>query len=220
MHQSRLSFRRALFSSLFSGPFPSLLLSPMAPLLRWALALLGVAAVHLQAQAQANVAVPPPAPPPIPSVDLNRYAGTWHQVALYPNRFQSQCVRDTSAHYALGEGGQVVVTNRCRKANGEWEEVVGAARPRDAMLSGTTLSPASLEVAFAPAWLRWLPQVWGRYQVVHLETDYSLSIVSEPTREFLWVLSRTPQLSAGQWADVKRRLVGLGFDLGRLQGPD
>ncbi len=156
----------------------------------------------------------------LPSLELAPYMGTWYQVAYYPNRFQAQCVSDTSAKYTAQSDGTVIVNNRCKTAKGVFEEVTGQARPVG-QVKGGTLSPAKLQVRFAPAWLGWLPFVWGDYWVIDLVGDspsgYRYAIVSEPKREYLWVLSRTPKLSADDDVSMRATLTTLGFDLGKLQ---
>jgi apolipoprotein D and lipocalin family protein len=74
-----------------------------------------------------------------------------------------------------------------------------------------------LEVRFAPAWLSWLPMVWGNYWVIDLDPAYTLAVVSEPKREFLWVLARQPQVDAATWDALMGRLRAQGFDLARLR---
>ena len=69
---------------------------------------------------------------------------------------------------------------------------------------------------FAPAWLAWLPLVWGDYWVVDLDERYALAAVSEPKREYLWVLSRTPTVSPDAYDALLGRLKAQGFDLNRL----
>jgi apolipoprotein D and lipocalin family protein len=76
---------------------------------------------------------------------------------------------------------------------------------------------AVLQVRFAPAWLAWLPQVWGDYWVIDLDAEYQLVAVSEPRRECLWVLSRTPQVAPAALDALVQRLVAMGFDAARLQ---
>lgn len=167
------------------------------------------------AAAQSPVA-PPPAPAPaalrtIEALDVPRYMGTWYEIAKYPNWFQKKCLADTRAAYQLQAGGTVKVTNRCRQENGEFNEAVGEARQ-----TGAATSPR-LQVRFAPAWLSLLPFVWGDYWVVDLDAQYQLVAVSEPKREYLWVLSRTPAVSAGAYEALLGRLKAQGFDLNRLE---
>jgi apolipoprotein D and lipocalin family protein len=153
---------------------------------------------------------------PIPSLDVARYMGTWHQVAHYPNRFQRQCVRDTSATYRALEGGGIEVVNRCTSADGRVDSVTGLARPRGATVEGGHLRPASLEVSFLPAWLRWLPIGWGSYDVIWMSPDERVAIVSEPSMQYLWVLSRDRALDEARWSAVQAFLRDAGFDLARL----
>ena len=147
---------------------------------------------------------------PIVSLDLPRYMGRWYELARYPNRFQQQCQGVATADYALLPTGNVKVLNRCPKGGGEVDEALGEARRL-----GPEGSP-TLQVRFAPAWLSFLPQVWGHYWVVELDAAYQLAVVSEPQREYLWVLSREPRLPAAQWSALEERLRAMGFDPARL----
>lgn len=173
-----------------------------------ALPLAALLALSLQASA---------APAPLPTLDLNAYMGRWHQVALYPNRFQAQCLDSTTATYTLRPDGRVTVLNRCRTQDG-WDETLGLARPRgEARFADGQLAPASLQVSFLPAALRWLGVGWGSYDVLQLGPEQQWAIVSEPTQQYLWVLARTPQLDAAQWTAVEALLRQHGFDLQRLR---
>ena len=155
----------------------------------------------------------------LPKLDLAAYEGRWYQVALYPNRFQSQCVSDTTATYARAGDGTISVVNRCRRADGSMDEVTGVARPLrgKSSLRDGALEPAMLEVSFLPAWLRWTGLGWGDYWVLELGPAGRYSIVSEPSRKYLWVLAREPVLTPAEDAAVRERLQALGFDLARLQ---
>lgn len=155
-------------------------------------------------------------PTPLPRLDVERYMGTWYQVAWYPNWFQRKCASDTQARYRLLPEGRVEVLNRCRTAEGATDGVLGVARPVGE-LAGGQLAPAQLEVTFLPTWLRWLPIGWGSYWVVHLADDGRYAIVSEASREYLWVLARSPLWSAEDQAEVREVMQKLGFDLGKLQ---
>ncbi|MGI9132346.1 MAG: lipocalin family protein [Rhodoferax sp.] len=161
---------------------------------------------------QATEANPAPAAlASISSLDLARYLGTWYEIAKYPNRFQKQCVADTTATYRALPDGTVEVINRCRQQDGKLTEAIGSARQ-----IGERNSP-KLEVRFAPAWLSFLPAVWGDYWVIDLDPAYQLVAVSEPRREYLWVLSRTPQVATDAYQSLLGRLATQGFDLGRLE---
>ena len=147
----------------------------------------------------------------IEALDVPHYMGRWYEIAKYPNSFQKKCVGFTSADYALAADGEVSVTNRCRLENGETSEAIGTAR----QIGGAT-SP-KLKVRFAPAWLSWLPAVWGDYWVIDIDADYQLVAVSEPRREYLWILSRTSKAPSAAYDALLQRLVAKGFDLRKLE---
>jgi apolipoprotein D and lipocalin family protein len=152
----------------------------------------------------------------IASLDVPAYMGTWYQVAWFPNRFQKQCVSDTTATYQQRPDGHIVVINRCKTADGRFDDAQGLARPAGSRLDGPTLKPAQLEVSFLPSALRWLP-IWGNYWVLKLADDGRYAVIGEPSRQYLWVLSRTPQLAAADESEIRSVLSPMGYDLGRWQ---
>lgn len=149
---------------------------------------------------------------PVPALDLDRYAGTWYEIAKYPNFFQRKCASDVRAVYAKRADGRIDVVNSCVERDGAFSQVHGLARP-DVMPPPMS---SKLQVRFAPAWLGWLPFVWGRYWVVMLDPDYRYSVVSEPRRKYLWILSREPRLDAATYRDITFRLRELGLDPDKL----
>jgi apolipoprotein D and lipocalin family protein len=144
----------------------------------------------------------------VPRLDLQRYTGTWHEIARLPMAFEKDCVRDVTATYTLCPDGRVGVRNQCTTASGERKTADGVARRAD--------GPAKLEVRFAPGWLSLLPFVWADYWVIAIDEDYGWAIVGEPDREALWFLSREPQVEPRMLEDLKGRARSLGYDLDAL----
>jgi len=147
----------------------------------------------------------------IPALNVARYMGTWYEIARYPNWFQKKCTGGAKADYSLMSDGRVKVVNRCRVAGGDLSEAIGVARQ-----VGTSTSP-KLEVRFAPAWLSFLPFVWGNYWVIELDDNYQLVAVSEPKREYLWILSRTPKVDPVSYDALLSKLQRKAFDLHKLE---
>ena len=156
---------------------------------------------------------PSPVPPltTISALDVPRYMGTWYEIAKFPAWFQKKCVADTRAEYSLLPGGKVQVINLCRQESGEMKEAVGSARQIGEKTS------SRLEVRFAPAWLSFIPAVWGDYWVIDLDPQYQLVAVSEPKREYLWILSRTTKVDSAAYDALLGRLTRKGFDLQLLE---
>lgn len=147
---------------------------------------------------------------PVPSVDLDRYVGQWYEIARFDNRFQKTCAGGVTATYARRADGRLDVINACRKAGGATTSARGVARPAAA---GVT---SRLEVRFAPAFLSFLPMVWGDYWIIGLGSDYDWAVVGSPDRKYLWVLSRTPDLDAASYEMALDCARANGFDVGKL----
>ncbi len=147
----------------------------------------------------------------IPELDVPRYMGTWYEIAKFPNWFQRKCVSGTKAEYSLNSDGTVKVINRCKLDSGEMIEAIGAAKQ-----IGPASSP-KLKVRFAPGWISFLPFVWGDYWVIDLDTRYQIVAVSEPKREYLWILSRKPSIDPVEYKNLLARLAKQGFDLSKLE---
>ncbi len=174
------------------------------------------------AAAASAVAQPVPLQAPLqalPRLEVAPYMGTWYQVLWFPNFFQRQCTSDTAATYRDLGDGTVEVLNRCRRADGSPDSVLGIARPPRgvARIEAGQLQPARLEVSFLPSWLRWTGIGWGAYWVIDLAPDGRYAIVSEASREYLWVLARQPVLTPGDDAAIRAKLQTFGFDLAKLQ---
>ena len=189
---------------------PRPVVASSAVLVRCGLALLAASAVATAPAASSEV----PPLQSLPEVAVSRYLGTWYQVAPFPNRFQSQCVRDTTATYAARSDGSLEVLNQCRLADGRIDAARGVARPARP-IENDRLRPAQMTVSFLPTWLQWLPVGRGDYWVIDRAEDGRYAVVSEPTRRYLWVLSRTPVLSPEDETAIRSRLRSQHFDLSR-----
>jgi apolipoprotein D and lipocalin family protein len=168
---------------------------------------------HVLNVAAQNAATPAnlPSVRTIAALDVPRYMGTWYEIAKFPNRFQTKCAANTRAQYLAQADGSVQVLNSCVTADGSTIDALGKAHQ-----VGPATSP-KLQVRFAPAWLSWLSAVWGDYWVIDLDADYQLAAVSDASREYLWVLSRTPQVNAKAYDALLDRLKAQHFDVQKLE---
>jgi len=152
-----------------------------------------------------------PALQTVPNVDLSRYVGKWYEIAKYPNRFQKQCVANTTATYAKKAGGRLEVINECVKKDGTGERAVGEAKIADKKTN------AKLKVRFAPGALSFLPFVWGNYWIIDLDKDYGYVAIGEPKREYFWILARKPVLDDAVYQDIVRRAEAMGFSPAKIE---
>ena len=142
----------------------------------------------------------------VAAVDLNRYAGQWYEIAKYPNKFQDQCVANTTATYTIKSQGKIEVLNRCMKKDGTVDDAKGEAKVID------KVSKAKLEVRFAPKFLSFLSAVWGDYWIIDLPSDYSYSVIGTPDRKYFWILSREAKMDDSTYQAILRRAEQQGFN--------
>lgn len=141
----------------------------------------------------------PPAPlATVPAVDLDRYFGTWYEIARLPNGFQAKCASDIRATYQP-DGKDVVVLNQCRAESGTLEQAKGIAR----VVEGT--QGAKLRVSF-------FRPFYGDYWILVLDPDYRWVLIGEPGRQYAWILARAPQLDETTLEALLTRAAALGFD--------
>lgn len=138
----------------------------------------------------------------VASVDLQRYLGKWYEIGRFPMFFQRNCIGDTTAEYTLQADGRIGVRNRCRTGDGFTE-----ADGRASVVPGS--GNARLKVSF----------FWpfeGDYWVIGLDPEYRWAVIGHPERETLWILARTPRLSADQLQAAKQAALAQGYDLSGL----
>ena len=141
-------------------------------------------------------------------VEVDRYLGTWFEIASFPQDVQAGCA-NTNATYSLRDDGEIDVLNRCTKSGAE-DIANGRARVVD------TSTNAKLEVSF-------FGPFWGDYWVIELGGDesggdgpYDYAVVGHPSRDYLWILSRAPALDDDVYAGILQRLDSVGYETSRL----
>jgi apolipoprotein D and lipocalin family protein len=125
-------------------------------------------------------------PKTVDHVDLQKYIGTWYEIAKIPNRFQKQCIKNTTASYSLNDDGTIKVVNSCEDDEGEMDTAEGVAKVVDPKTN------AKLEVSFVSIF--GINLFWGDYWIIGLPDDYSYAVIGTPNRKYGWILSRTPAL--------------------------
>ena len=145
----------------------------------------------------------------VDSVDIERYAGLWYEIARYPNSFQRNC-EGVTAEYTPLEDGRVGVVNTCRFGTEDGEARVAEAEARVIPAS----DGARLHVNFSPLPL---PPGQGNYWVIYLDEEYQHALVGAPSGRFLWMLARTPEIEADARAALNEAALDAGFTLGMLK---
>jgi len=140
-------------------------------------------------------------PSVVSSVDLNRYAGTWYEIARLPNFFEKN-LKCITATYTLRDDGKITVLNRGHKISdpSRVSSVKGVAWVPDKS------SPAKLKVQF----------FWpfsGDYWIIDLDSDYRYALVGDPSHKYLWILSRGKKMDEATFKKLLDKAVENGFDV-------
>ena len=146
----------------------------------------------------------------VSNVDLNKYLGTWHEVARKPLYFQNKCDYNVTANYSLNDNGTVKIDNRCYSKGGKLEQSIGEAFVVNAPAN------TKLKVSFLPKSLRWLPVGRGDYWILKLDDNYQVALVGTPNKKYLWLLSRTPNLDPTVTQEFLDHAKNQGYDLSDL----
>lgn len=146
----------------------------------------------------------------VTGVDLQRYQGKWYEIASMPSRFQPKNGKNTTATYTLRPDGSVHVLNET------WLDSKHASIEGTAWKIDPNSDEAKLKVRFwVPPFLPIIP-VNGDYWIMLLDPDYRWALVGQPSRKYLWVLSRTPQLSEEVYSEMMSHAEKEGYDISQL----
>jgi apolipoprotein D and lipocalin family protein len=138
-----------------------------------------------------------------PNVDLARFQGQWFEIAKLPRATQVSCT-GTTAFYVLRDNG-LDVTNQCHV--GTLDGSLRTSLQRVEAPGDGTFSKLSLEVGGFS----------GDYWILEVGAQYEYATIGVPSREYLWILSRTPSLDAATLGGIVERLHASGFDTSRLE---
>ncbi len=143
-------------------------------------------------------------------VELDKYLGVWYEIARKPMSFQNQCDNNVTATYTFNENGNVLVDNRCTMKDGQQSHAIGEAFVQNAPFN------TKLKVSFLPEAIRWLPAGRGDYWILKIDENYQTVLVGEPSRKYMWVLSRDPHPDPRVVNEYLDYAKSVGYDLKNL----
>jgi apolipoprotein D and lipocalin family protein len=140
----------------------------------------------------------------VKQLDLNRYLGTWYEIARFPHSFEKNLVGVT-ATYSLREDGKIKVINQGFKntLEGERSEAVGKAKIPDPS------EPGKLKVSFF-----WI--FYADYFVLELDENYQYVMIGSSSPKYFWILSRTPQMAPEVYEMLLEKARKRGYNLEKL----
>lgn len=135
----------------------------------------------------------------VKAVDLNRYLGSWYEIAKYNHVFE-RGLDYAMANYTLREDGKIDVLNTGIK-DGRAKDAKGIAK--------TTNIPGLLKVSF-------FGPFYSDYRIMMLDADYQYVLVGGSNDKYLWILSRTPKLDDATKTLILAEANRRGYDTSKL----
>lgn len=135
--------------------------------------------------------------------DSQRYLGTWYEIARLDHSFERGLEQVTANYSPREDGGLKVINRGFNTQKQQWQESTGKA-----YFIGSP-QVAALKVSF-------FGPFYGGYNVIELDTDYRYALVCGPNRDYLWILSRTPELDAATRDRLLQTAKNNGFAIDKL----
>ncbi|WP_380182988.1 lipocalin family protein [Kalamiella sp. sgz302252] len=146
---------------------------------------------------------PPKGVTPVEGFNADLYLGSWYEIARLDHRFERGLDHVTATYSKRDDGGLKVINRGFNVKKQRWQESIGKA-----YFTGSP-SQAALKVSF-------FGPFYGGYNVIALDNAYQHALVCGPNRNYLWILSRTPQLDAKVKEELTTKARQAGFDVSQL----
>lgn len=138
-------------------------------------------------------------------VDLDRFMGPWYVIANVPT-FLEKDAHNAVETYTLNDDGTIATNFTFRKGGPDGKEK--EYNPKAFVTDKTSNA----------LWgMRFVWPIKADYRIVHLEDDYSMTIIGRQKRDFVWIMARTPTISDEDYYRLESIVESLGYDLSDLQ---
>ena len=136
---------------------------------------------------------------PVTGFELDRYLGTWYEIARFDHRFERGLSEVTAVYSLRNDGGVSVVNRGFEQESGTWKEAEGKAYFIESPDKGR------LKVSF-------FGPFYSAYNIFELDKEgYEYSMVTGNDRSYLWILAREPDLDRARLDRLVARAAELGF---------
>ena len=141
---------------------------------------------------------------PVTGFDVDRYTGQWHEVARIENSFERGLTQATATYSRSADNTIKVVNRGYDPVRTQWKEAEGRAEFVD--------SPdrAALKVSF-------FGPFYGGYNVVALDENYQWAMVVGSSKDYLWILSRTPTVPHHVREHLMELAQAMGVDVSKIR---
>ena len=138
----------------------------------------------------------------VKQLDIHRYMGKWYEIARYNHSFE-RGMTHVMTEYTLKEDGKILVVNQGIK-NGKQKFIVGKGKQPHPIEY-----PGRLKVSF----FLWF---YADYYILELDKDYQYALIGSSSNNYLWILSRTPEMQKAQLDGLLQKIIQRGYDVSKL----
>jgi apolipoprotein D and lipocalin family protein len=137
-------------------------------------------------------------------VDLERFMGDWYVIANIPT-FVEKGAHNAVETYALNDDGTIATTFVFRKDGFDGEQ-------KEHTPKGFITDTASNAI-----WgMQFIWPIKADYRIVYLTEDYSQTVIARNKRDYVWVMARTPEIPADDYARMTDKIASMGYDMSKL----
>ncbi len=143
--------------------------------------------------------------PPVPRVDLERFMGDWYVIAHIPTFIEREAY-DAVESYALAPDGTIATTFTFRAGahDGPAKRYTPRGFVRDRVNNST--------------WgMRFVWPVKAEFLIASLDAGYTQTVIARNARDYAWIMARTPEIPAADYARHVEQLKAWGYDVGKLR---
>jgi apolipoprotein D and lipocalin family protein len=141
----------------------------------------------------------------VASVDLNRFMGDWYVIASIPTYIE-QDADNAVESYRLDDDGTIDTTFKFNK--GGFDGPLKTYNPRGYIQDETSNAVWGMQF------------IWpfkAEYRIVFLSDDYSKTVIGRTKRDYVWIMSRTPEIPDVQYKQILDFLEEQGYDISKIQ---
>ena len=131
--------------------------------------------------------------------------GDWYVIANIPT-FIERGAHNAVESYRLEADGSIATTFTFRRDGFDGKRVEYTPR-------GFVTDTASNAI-----WgMQFIWPIKADFRITYLDADYALTAIGRQKRDYVWIMARTPQISAERYRDVLDHLAAQGYDIGRIE---
>ncbi len=143
----------------------------------------------------------------VEQVDIERFMGDWYVIANIPTFLEKDAFNPIES-YRLDVDGTVATTFTFNAGALDGEQKI--YQPRGFIRDSSNA-----------VWgMQFIWPIKADYRIVYLDKDYQYTVIGRNSRDYVWIMARTPQISAERYAELEQFVVELGYDLDQLQKPE